>query len=201
MNRDPLADLLAQLEQAWDDAGDHETVARLAPGLEHDQILDAVFALPLTLHPDAITWFGWHNGPGPGETSAPIGASWMQLLSMKDAVALYYHRADTAAGIAMDEGITKAYAGWDPQWFPVAKAIDATTLAIDCSAPADTPAPVRSIYGLVDEDPEPVDFASLADLVQLWLEMYRTGVYTFVDGKWLTDEDRVPTTMSRASTA
>jgi cell wall assembly regulator SMI1 len=201
MSGDHLQALLAQLEQAWDDAGDQATVARLAPGLDRVQILDAVFGLPLTLHPDAITWFTWHNGPRPGERRAPIGASWMQFISLKDAVALYYHRADAAAGIAMDEGITKAYAGWDPQWFPVAQAIDGTTLAIDCSTPANTPAPIRSIYGLADEDPEPIDFTSLADLVQAWLDLYMSGAYTYVDGAWHKDRDRIPLAMRREAVA
>jgi cell wall assembly regulator SMI1 len=200
MSPDRLAALLLELEQAWAAAGDPETVARLAPGLTREEILDAAFALPLTLHPDAVTWFSWHNGPRPGETSAPIGASWMQFMSMTRAVAWYYHRADQAAGVAMDEGISKLEAGWDPQWFPVATAIDGTTIAIDCSADADSPAPIRSIYGL-DHDKDQIDFASLAELVQAWIDLYAAGVYTFVDGTWHTDDDRMPDAMSRASTA
>jgi cell wall assembly regulator SMI1 len=195
-----LQDLLAHLERAWGDAGEHETVARLAPGLEHDQILDAVFARPLTLHPDAITWFRWHNGPRPGGSSAPIGASWMELVSLATLVSIYHGEADQAARIAMDEGISKADAGWDPQWFPLAMAPDGTLLAIDCSAPADAAAPIRAIYGL-DEDPDQIDHASLADLVETWIDLYATGAYAYVDGAWEKDRDRIPRAMRRGSTA
>jgi cell wall assembly regulator SMI1 len=192
--------LLPQLEQVWHDAGDYESGPRLAPGLTRDQIIDGVSGLPLTLHPDAIAWFSWHNGPRPGGSSAPIGASWMELVSLATLVAIYHGEADQAARIAMDEGISKADAGWDPQWFPLAMAPDGTLLAIDCSAPADAAAPIRAIYGL-DEDPDQIDYASLANLVETWIDLYATGAYAYVDGAWQKDRDRIPRAMRPGSTA
>jgi cell wall assembly regulator SMI1 len=181
---------LEALERAWQDGGDSATSELAGPGLDPSHIRAAVADLPLTMHADAVTWFGWHTSR---QVSGPrIGGAVMNFIDLEHALELYDFYTGIAQEFAADLGSSMAEAGWDPSWFPLAQTDGGDTLALDCSAAPDGPAPLRIRHHIL-LGTESIVVDSLLTLVRDWTESYRNGAYTWNGTRWAEDVDHIPT--------
>jgi cell wall assembly regulator SMI1 len=178
---------MAELEGIWVAAGDSHTGSQLREGLTPDEIQRATEGLPLRLPDEAMAWFGWHDGgESPTGSGPPIGGSRIEFLTLEWACNTYRFYSDFAQKTATLYACTPAEAGWHPAWFPVVASSNGTIVSIDCSVQPGEPAPIR-VVGKGDNDAEKVDFESLAELLQGWIDLYRNGVYQYRDGEWVIE--------------
>lgn len=194
-----LLTLLRDLEQIWREVGDVKTLSALRPGLSEEEVRARTAHLPAPLPPEAVVWFGWHDGGEAGQGYGPrIGSSHMEFLTLGKALRQYAWLCDFAADFAAEYGDREdrpslADAGWDPRWFPLFQSMSGSVAGIDCSV-NDEAAPIR-VVAPSDLDKSAIDAPSLADVVAGWIEMYRTGAAQWRDGKWDQDFSRTPRRM------
>jgi cell wall assembly regulator SMI1 len=194
-----LLTLLRDLEQIWREVGDVRTLAALRPGLSEAEVRARTAHLPAPLPPEAVVWFGWHDGGEAGQGYGPrIGSSHMEFLTLEMALRQYAYQCDFAADFAAEYGDHEdrpslADAGWDPHWFPLFMSMSGSVAGIECSV-NDEAAPIR-VVAPSDTDKSAIDAPSLSDVVAGWIEMYRTGAAQWRDGKWDQDFSRTPRRM------
>lgn len=185
-------DLLAELEAALGQQ-DPELVARLAPGLDDQDIDELMRPRGLTLPEEARVWWRWHDGLTWSTVDGRIFGPGFQLLPLEAAVREYTSRLEQAEELAKEiPNITF----WERPWFPLVGA--GTGLFIfDCSGDPAAPAPI-SFYHVEEagEDGRP-PARSVGEMVAWWIDALERGVWYYDRelGGWgyrrdLLDRDR-----------
>jgi hypothetical protein len=87
-----LADALQAWDEAWSATG-APIEELIAPGIGPDQVRAALGRE--NVHPDVLTWFGWHNGPGRTIWYAAPSGRWLADIEQM-AEALAEDRAEIA---------------------------------------------------------------------------------------------------------
>lgn len=171
-----LAEALAALEVVWTSA-DPSLADRLAPGVASHHVRAAADAFGITATDDLLDWYGWHDGVR-GPPAVAVGGSSFYFITLDQAVerlrinkwVLQQLSPDEAAGL------------WRSSLFPLAASAGSLLMTLDCS-------PSIASQVVVSDPAEllPTDGPTLLGLVQRWLELHATGVYSFRDGQWQTD--------------
>lgn len=187
--------LLEELEQIWHEVGDVKTIEALRPGLSEAEVRARTAHLPAPLPPEAVIWFGWHDGGEAGQGYGPrIGSSHMEFFTLEHALKQYAFLCDFAKELAVEFDGSLADAGWDPSWFPLFQSMSGAVGGIDCSVSTGRDAPIR-VVAPSDGDKDTIDAASLSDVVCGWIDMYRTGTAQWRDGQWHQDFATTPRSM------
>ncbi len=172
---------LQELESFW--SNDPDLSRRLRLGRSPSDVLAALADLGLSEPPWTLQeWFGWHDGCSSTDIhESRAGAASWSLLSLEGATRRYaFLLADARAWLAA-ESDDLVEAGWGPAWFPLLINGSGDTLAVDC----DPKARPGAIHIALNTSEVILHLApSLPALVELWLNEYRTGRWTFAHGSW-----------------
>ncbi len=171
-----LAEALAALEGVWTSA-DPSLADRLAPGAASHQVRAAAAQYGITATDDLLDWYGWHNGVRGGPAVA-VGGSSFYFITLDQAVERLRINEWVVRQLSPDE----AAGLWRSTLFPLAASAGSLLMTLDCS-------PSIASQVVVSDPAEllPTDGPTLLELVQRWLELHATGVYSFRDGRWHTD--------------
>ena len=163
-------DLLNRLEAAWRAQG-AEIAGVLAPGLSNAEIDAIVAPTGLDLPDEARAWWGWHDGvsvstPRGWEIGPDIG-----IYSLRQAVA---ELQQPLGGGGEEAPVT---------WLPLAQA-PGGPICVDCSEPQSA-----TVHRIDVEHGFFPGAGSMAEMVQVWLDMYDSGAWRWSrdDGRWGQD--------------
>ena len=171
-------DLLAELERRMRQFG-IPAVEAAQPGLTPAQMDVLTTPLGLSLPVEARRWWAWRNGVpqtlGPRYRELGPGRLWMPL---EEAVGECERIRQMIAKAAETDPRTPEQL-WSSSWLPIVQ-YDGLYV-IDTDGPADAGCPVRVHW--FDEPEAPDDFASISELVLLWIEALDLG-------RWIFDRHR-----------
>lgn len=185
-----LLGLLEAWEAEWRRQGANIATV-LRPGLSNAQIDRLTGPLDLSLPLEARVWWRWHDGTDriPGRWS-DVGS--LLLLGLEEAVQVRQRMLSISA--TMDDHPLAAPEGlWPVGWIPIGEFGNGDVAAIDCAVPEGEVTPVRRVGWDVEDFKKP-RLGSLTELVQMYLDLTTSGIYSWdvEEDRWKRDSDRMP---------
>ena len=183
-----LPELLPLLEDALSDQGAQAILERLRPGLSDQEMDDLTNPLGIVLPGEAKQWFAWHDGSWSTWNTHAL-TPLFSTLPLATAVAEAWKRRAAEPDPPPDEALWP----WPWSWLPVGLSDVGRVTAIDCALPARFAAPVVVRDWHTDTELPRPQVASIADLVDMWLQAIDVGAYRFDAnvGHWVREWDRL----------
>lgn len=188
-----LVDLLSQLDRVLDDLG-APVVPHLRGPASAKQVTAMLVAEQIHVHPDVLTWWGWHDGTHLPSATQPPG---VMLPELRNQLISGLHmptlaQAQTARRHALDLDAQVGLVSFWPTWFPLLEFTDGWLVCVQTSDPrndgSDSARHPGSGAGGAGSvwvwDPHAIDLPgvqrpwmpSVSVLVQSVLDAYRSGV-------------------------
>ena len=170
-----LIDALQEWEGRWRAAGVPDGI--LLPGVSEAEVRAAIDFAPV--HPDAVTWFGWQNGPAthftaPPSDREPLGVS---------------HALINREVLAMLESGREGGGEFKPSWLPLLGEAALECIYMDL----ETGAIYRRDVGLWSGDSFGVNLRvadDLESLIRIYLDVWRIVQPVWVPGDEAFEVDR-----------
>lgn len=182
--------LLVAWESEWRSQGAN-IAAALRPGLSDEQILAVTTPLGMHLPLEARIWWRWHDGV------QRMAGRWcdsgvLQLLGLSEALGVREQML-TIAAENWDDPRAGTEGTWPTTWVPIGEFGNGDVVAVDCAAAEGEVTPVWRV-GWEDEDFKTPRLGSLTELVQMYLDLTTSGIYSWdvEEDRWKRDYDRMP---------
>ena len=173
-----LQRLLSELDNEWGRLGVPLERTR-RPGKSPDKTRSQLEPLVGAVHPDLITWFGWHDGSDPVWDASPWGGG---LVTLDLAISHREMNLEISGPGPSDDGMPR----WCASWLPLMVGPSMGDLVLDSST-----GEVLTPYW--DDQRWPNRVApDLATAVKLWISVLQQGYYHWIDGSWHYDFASIP---------
>lgn len=189
-----LLALLDRLEGFWRDQH-HPLAGSVRPGLTAERIEELMAPTGLTLPPELVTWWSWHDGSQPARRLYDDFVFGQPFFSLERAVETYQWWMTPENQPASLDSVLADY-WWRPSWFPISMDQAGVPFVDTATVTAGGTVPVRYIDTPMWEMWELVIAPTFTDYIAMVVRLYDVGAMWWDSDGLSVDFDRIPSEVS-----
>ena len=181
-------ELLDRLEDRWRRVG-APVAGHLRGGLPADELERLLARLPGRVPDEVRLWWAWQDGTAPAQGPGVMVTPELSLLSVTDALLRRTMLLNVAQQAGEATGLP-ASTFFPDDWLPIMRGENTHVVA----QVSDEPPALAALrfQEPASQDNHRIRVTSIGQMVQTWIDMIDSGLWTYTDGFWHHDPQEIP---------